>query len=150
MTQVLFLCVYFKMVRRSTRFRVQPKANKNTQVVVKNNKPIKSPKTPSNFKRPIDYKSYMINRLKSKNEEKYRILAKIYSILPAEGMIRGLRNSIKNSKMSLDTILERQADKIKNKVKFLKNVDLLIQFLHRYLLRVHSTNYHHSKEYLYF
>merc|ERR1712159_301966 len=115
-----------KMVRRSTRstrFRIQPKANKNTQVVVKNNKPIKSPKTPSNFKKPKDYKDYMINRLKSKNEEKYRILAKIYSILPAEGMIRGLRNSIKNSKMSLDTILERQADKIKNKVKILKNVD---------------------------
>ena len=129
------------MVRRSTRstrFRIQPKANKNTQdvvknnkpkankntqVVVKNNKPIKSPKTPSNFKKPKDYKDYMINRLKSKNEEKYRILAKIYSILPAEGMIRGLRNSIKNSKMSLDTILERQADKIKNKVKILKNVD---------------------------
>ena len=99
------------------------KANKNTQVVVKNNKPIKSPKTPSNFKKHIFYKYYIINRLKSKNEEKYRILAKIYSILPAEGMIRGLTNSIKNSKMSLDTILERQADKIKNKVKILKNVD---------------------------
>ena len=101
----------------------KPKDNKNTQVVVKNNKPIKSPKTPSNFKKNTEYKSYIINRLKSKNEEKYRILAKIYSILSATGMIRGLTNSIKNSKMSLDTILERQADKIKNKVKILKNVD---------------------------
>ena len=111
-----------KTIATKVRKRVT-KANKNTQVVLKNNKRIKSPKTPSNFKKNTEYKSYIINRLKSKNEEKYRILAKIYSILPAAGMIRGLKTSIKNSKMSLDTILERQADKIKNKVKILKNVD---------------------------
>ena len=112
-----------KTTNNTTKKTPTHKAAKNTQVVSKNNKTTKSPKTPSNFNKPKYYKTYIINRLKSKNEEKYRILAKIYSILPAAGMIRGLTNSIKNSKMSLDTILERQADKIKNKVKILKNVN---------------------------
>jgi len=112
-----------KEAKKTGAIAVKTTTHKNTQVVVKNNKHIKSPKTPSNFKELTEYKTYIINRLKSKNEEKYRILAKIYSILPATGMIRGLTNSIKNSKMSLDTILERQADKIQNKVKILKNVN---------------------------
>jgi len=112
-----------KKTKKTGATAVKTTTHKNTQVVVKNNKSIKSPKTPSNFKKNTEYKSYIINRLKSKKEEKYRILAQIYTILPAAGMVRGLTESIKNSKMSLDTILERQADKIKNKVKILKNAN---------------------------
>ena len=128
------------MVRRSTRVRIQPKANKNTQDVVKNNKPKATKRTQVATKarkqdqtkktKPIK----KIDIMKNIENKKFMKLASLYQIMEETQIQRNIEGgSYRGELLSLinqqHEAIEKSTIKIEQKKFTFKNDDIKLDFL---------------------